>query len=153
MNAAIKGDSMLALVTRIDRSRPVQQRGVRTCERILEATSAVLVEVGRDRLSTADVAEHAGVSIGSIYRYFPDRAALIEAVLEQDEVYVAQLAVLDAAAAAADDPNDRLSSAALTKSTAALVGALANRTARRTWNRSSRIAPVDLPERRVGGDT
>lgn len=152
MNAAIEGYSMLARVTRIDRSRPVQQRGVRTCERILKATSAVLFEVGRDRLSTADVAEHAGVSIGSIYRYFPDRAALIEAVLEQDEVYAAQLAVLDAAAAVADDPNDRLRSATLTKSTAALVDALANRTARLTWNRSSRIAPVDLPERRVGGD-
>jgi len=50
---------------------------------ILEATARVLVDEGYDKASTNRVAEVAGVSIGSLYQYFPSKAALIATLMEQ----------------------------------------------------------------------
>lgn len=51
-----------------------------TCSAILEATVQVLVQQGADKLTTSRVAERAGVSVGTLYQYYPNKAALIEAV-------------------------------------------------------------------------
>ncbi|MFN0246155.1 MAG: TetR/AcrR family transcriptional regulator [Kofleriaceae bacterium] len=49
---------------------------------ILEATARVLIEQGFDGLTTNGVAEAAGVSIGSLYQYFPNKEALVAAMIE-----------------------------------------------------------------------
>ncbi|MHB8463563.1 MAG: TetR/AcrR family transcriptional regulator [Acidimicrobiales bacterium] len=54
-----------------------------TEDRILDAAEACLRRLGLRRASMGDVAMHAGLSRGSLYRYFPDRSALVDAVLER----------------------------------------------------------------------
>ena len=62
-----------------------------TPERILRAAEECVRRWGIHRVSMSDVALQAGVSRGSIYRYFPDRDALVQAVLERvAEVHVAE---------------------------------------------------------------
>ncbi|WP_165069932.1 TetR/AcrR family transcriptional regulator [Marisediminicola senii] len=61
---------------------PRQKRAGRTLAKIESATRQVLADPnwGRDLLNTNEVARLAGVSIGTIYRYFPDRLALLDYV-------------------------------------------------------------------------
>jgi len=65
------------------RKRPRQDRSKATVETILAATARVLVKKGFDGLTTNAVAEQAGVSIGSLYQYFPSKEALVAALIEQ----------------------------------------------------------------------
>jgi AcrR family transcriptional regulator len=55
---------------------------------ILEAAIQVLLNVGKGRLTTSKVALRAGVSVGTLYQYFPDKSALMQAALGRhlDEV-------------------------------------------------------------------
>ncbi|WP_258376555.1 helix-turn-helix domain-containing protein [Curtobacterium sp. MCBD17_028] len=62
------------------RNEPVQARSKTTLERLTTAAREVVDEVGLDRLTTADVAVRAGLSIGTVYRYFPDRIAILNAI-------------------------------------------------------------------------
>jgi len=57
-------------------------------EAILEATTQVLLSVGKERLTTTRVALRAGVSVGTLYQYFPNKSALLQAALKRhlDEV-------------------------------------------------------------------
>jgi AcrR family transcriptional regulator len=64
------------------RKMPVQKRSAVTVEAIAEATIQVLLAVGLDRLTTTRVAERAGVSVGTLYQYYPNKQALLYAVLE-----------------------------------------------------------------------
>src|SRR5512138_3430773 len=57
--------------------------GVLTRERILEAAEEVLRRYGPSKTTVVDVARALGVSHGSVYRHFPSKAALREAVLER----------------------------------------------------------------------
>ncbi len=50
---------------------------------ILEATVQVLLSVGKERLTTTRVALRAGVSVGTLYQYFPNKSALLQAVLKR----------------------------------------------------------------------
>ncbi len=65
------------------RKRPKQERSKATVDSILAATARVLVKHGFDGLTTNAVAEQAGVSIGSLYQYFPSKEALVAALIEQ----------------------------------------------------------------------
>src|ERR1051326_7166272 len=65
------------------RKRPRQARSRETVDTILEATARVLVAKGYDNLSTNAVATAAGVSIGSLYQYFPNKEALVLALIER----------------------------------------------------------------------
>jgi len=62
------------------RNEPVQARSSERIGALLDAASAVVAEVGIERLTTAMVAERAGASIGTVYRYFPDRIAVLGAM-------------------------------------------------------------------------
>src|ERR1700678_548572 len=59
------------------RKRPKQARSTELVAAILEAAAQVLAEEGAPRFTTARVAEKAGVSIGSLYQYFPNKAAIL----------------------------------------------------------------------------
>jgi AcrR family transcriptional regulator len=65
------------------RKRPTQARATATVEAILLATSRLLAREGYDRLSTNRVAEEAGVSVGSLYQYFPSKEALVATLAER----------------------------------------------------------------------
>jgi AcrR family transcriptional regulator len=68
-----------------------QKRSRVTVNAILEATARVLVREGYDRASTNKIAAVAGVSIGSIYQYFPSKEALVAAVSERHSREMLQL--------------------------------------------------------------
>jgi AcrR family transcriptional regulator len=64
------------------RKKPVQARATATVDAISEATIQILLGVGAERLTTTRVAERAGVSVGTLYQYFPNKQSLLFAVLE-----------------------------------------------------------------------
>src|SRR5215213_4720412 len=59
------------------KKQPAQQRATETFERILEVTAQTLADVGIERLSTNLVCERAGLSPPALYRYFPNKYALL----------------------------------------------------------------------------
>lgn len=63
---------------------PSQARSRARVELILDAASRVVVERGVDELTTTTVAQAAGIPVASIYQYFPDRDAVLLAVVERD---------------------------------------------------------------------
>lgn len=65
------------------RKWPLQARSNITVKVLFDATIQVLTQVGVERLTTTRVAERAGVSIGTLYQYFPNKQALLAAVLER----------------------------------------------------------------------
>lgn len=64
------------------RKTPVQARSKLTVSAILEATAQVLVSRGFDKTTTDAIAERAGVSIGTLYQYFPNKEVLIDALIK-----------------------------------------------------------------------
>jgi len=62
------------------RKEPLQARSRATVDAIIQAGARILGDHGWAGFTTNRVAEKAGVSIGSLYQYFPDKLALIEAV-------------------------------------------------------------------------
>jgi AcrR family transcriptional regulator len=70
------------------RKSPVQARSTASVDAILKATIQVLLKLGKERLTTTRVAARAGVSVGTLYQYFPNKAALLRAALQRhmDEV-------------------------------------------------------------------
>lgn len=62
------------------RRAPVQERARRQVQRILDAAAARVGEAGIEALTTNAVAAHAGVSVGSLYQYFPNKDALVRAL-------------------------------------------------------------------------
>ena len=64
------------------RKTPIQARSAVTVEAISEATIQVLLSHGAERLTTARVAERAGVSVGTLYQYYPNKQSLLFAVIE-----------------------------------------------------------------------
>jgi AcrR family transcriptional regulator len=65
------------------RKQPRQQRSRATWEAILDASAQVFGQLGYAATTTNKVAERAGVSIGSLYQYFPDKDALLMALAER----------------------------------------------------------------------
>lgn len=63
------------------RKRPIQARSRLTVEALVEATAQVLVARGYEGTTTDAVAERAGVSIGTLYQYFPNKEAIIAALI------------------------------------------------------------------------
>ena len=64
------------------RKTPVQARSAASVDAILKATVQVLLRVGKEKLTTTRVAARAGVSVGTLYQYFPNKSALLRAALK-----------------------------------------------------------------------
>jgi AcrR family transcriptional regulator len=62
------------------RNEPVQARSAARLTALLDAAAHVIHEIGYERLTTAMVADRAGASIGTVYRYFPDRIAVLQSL-------------------------------------------------------------------------
>ncbi len=67
------------------RKQPVQQRSRQTVGVILEAAAQVFDQRGYEDTTTDRIAERAGVSVGSLYQYFPGKDAILVALVEQHE--------------------------------------------------------------------
>jgi len=79
---------MRAIPTTSPRRRPRQARAQATVDAIIKATARVLVEEGYDHASTNRIAHAAGVSIGSLYQYFPSKEALVSALVEHHQQHM-----------------------------------------------------------------
>jgi AcrR family transcriptional regulator len=66
------------------RKSPTQARAAQTVDAIIEAAIQILQSDGEERLTTNRIAERAGVSIGSLYQYFADKEAIVEAVADRE---------------------------------------------------------------------
>lgn len=78
------------------RKTPRQERARATCDAILEAAARIVASQGLAAFNTNAVAERAGVSIGSLYQYYPNKNALMAALIQRQQE--AQLVRLEAAA-------------------------------------------------------
>jgi AcrR family transcriptional regulator len=65
------------------RKQASQERSRATVDALVEATARILVRDGFDGASTNRIAEAAGVSVGSLYQYYPSKEALVAAVIER----------------------------------------------------------------------
>ncbi|WP_433352292.1 TetR family transcriptional regulator [Microtetraspora malaysiensis] len=74
------------------RRRPSQRRSARRVERMLDACAELLDEIGYEALTTTRIAERAGVAIGSVYQFFPDKRAITQALTRRHvELFVARV--------------------------------------------------------------
>lgn len=74
------------------RKQPSQERSRVTVDALVEATARILVRESFDKASTNRIAEEAGVSIGSLYQYFPSKEALVAAVIDRHKEELMQVA-------------------------------------------------------------
>ncbi len=74
---------MTAKIRTNPRKQATQARAVSTVDAILKATARILVKEGYDHASTNKIAAAAGVSIGSLYQYFPSKEALVATLAER----------------------------------------------------------------------
>jgi AcrR family transcriptional regulator len=70
-----------------------QRRSQSTVDALVEATARLLIQDGYERTSTNRIAALAGVSIGSLYQYFPSKEALVAAVVERHTQQLSQVAL------------------------------------------------------------
>jgi AcrR family transcriptional regulator len=96
------------------RKTPVQARSLASVEAILEATIQVLLKDGKMNLTTTRVAQRAGVSVGTLYQYFPNKSALLQALLRDK---------LSCVTAAVEDVSQRMRGTTLSEMADALVKA------------------------------
>ncbi|WP_197523166.1 TetR/AcrR family transcriptional regulator [Actinokineospora pegani] len=120
------------------RKVPRQERSRRMVERIVTAGREVLVGSGYDAFSTNRVAAAAGISPGSLYQYFPDKAAVLDVIVDRywDEV-------ADRVAAALADRVGETGPAMVRATAAAALAAL------ETDRALLRVIHEDLPPRRL----
>jgi AcrR family transcriptional regulator len=74
-----------------DRRTPKQERAQRTVEAVLDAVARLIRRDGMEGLTTNRIAATAGVSIGSLYQYFPDKRAILVAVRDRHVDAMARL--------------------------------------------------------------
>ncbi len=62
------------------RRHPLQVRSQHTVQRVLDAASSLLAQIPLEELTTTRIASEAGLSIGGLYRFFPDKQSIIDAI-------------------------------------------------------------------------
>lgn len=74
------------------RRTPQQARSQQRVEEILQATADLLVEEGYERLTTSAIAKRAGISVGSLYQFFANKDAILQALAER---YLEKMTILN----------------------------------------------------------
>jgi AcrR family transcriptional regulator len=145
---------MAGMTSPIDSTRlrrvPQQQRSRDTLERVLDAADALLARDGADALVTTRVATEAGVSVGSLYAYFPDKEAIAEALALRHWQHFVDLV----AAAAEVDERDALEDPVSTVLDALAAGFRAAPGFRALWFgelRTARLRDATRPMRAAVG--
>jgi AcrR family transcriptional regulator len=64
----------------IRRRSPVQSRSQHTVQRVLDAASSLLAQMPLEDLTTTRIANEAGLSVGALYRFFPDKQSIVDAI-------------------------------------------------------------------------
>jgi AcrR family transcriptional regulator len=98
------------------RKHAAQERSRVTVDALVEATARILVKDGFDKATTNRIADLAGVSVGSLYQYFPGKEALVAAVMErhsQELMQVVRAALAETVALPMDEAIRRLVAAAV----------------------------------------
>ena len=72
------------------RKLPTQQRSKALVAALLDATARLLVTIGYTPITTNKVAEKAGVGIGSLYEYFPNKESLVAALIERNALEIVE---------------------------------------------------------------
>jgi AcrR family transcriptional regulator len=90
---------------RVSRRRPRQQRAQQTVDAVLDSVARLLKRGGVAAVTTNRIAEVAGVSIGSVYQYFPNKQAIFTALL--DRHHEAMVRLVEAAMVDGVDRVDR----------------------------------------------
>ncbi len=89
------------------KKQPAQQRATETYERILDVTAQTLADVGIERLSTNLVCERAGITPPALYRYFPNKYALLhelgQRLMQAQNARVGRWITLEVFAGGAED--------------------------------------------------
>jgi AcrR family transcriptional regulator len=98
----------------VPRKTPKQSRSIATVTAVIEAAARILESEGSNSFSTNAVAELAGVGIGSLYQYFPDKEALVWALIVRETSLL-----LDDAESAAKAPSGDAALAILIQATVA----------------------------------
>ena len=65
------------------RKSPKQQRALATADAIVQATQQIIVKDGYKAATTNRIAETAGVSVGSLYQYFPNKQAIVRTLIQE----------------------------------------------------------------------
>jgi AcrR family transcriptional regulator len=77
------------------RRAPVQERSAARVERMLDVCARLIDQVGYEATTTTMIAKHAEVSVGSLYQFFPDKRAVVQALARRNlDTYLARLADL-----------------------------------------------------------
>jgi AcrR family transcriptional regulator len=112
--SVLNSHSMSAVATTLKpRKSPVQARSAATIDALHVAAIQVLTREGLGRCTTTRIAERAGMSVGSLYQYYPNRDALLAAVLEQHLDRITR-AVERACSAQRGQPVSRMATALVT---------------------------------------
>lgn len=90
------------------RRKPSQDRSKATCEAILQAAAHILEEEGDTAFTSNRIAERAGVSIGSLYQYFPNKKAILFALAMEEESRLPCRTVLESRSEAQSESQLRL---------------------------------------------
>jgi AcrR family transcriptional regulator len=88
------------------RKKASQERSRATVNALIEATARILIREGFDKASTNRIAAVAGVSVGSLYQYFPNKEAIVAAVIEHHQQQLMQV-VRGELAQAANQPIEK----------------------------------------------
>jgi AcrR family transcriptional regulator len=76
------------MATKMARRRPKQRRALATRDLIFEAAAQILEREGEEAFNTNRLAERAGVSVGTIYQYFPDKEAILFAMGQAEQARI-----------------------------------------------------------------
>src|SRR5271166_791007 len=71
---------LASVATAASRRAPVQSRSQQTVQRVLDAASSLLSQLPLEDLTTTRIATEAGLSLGALYRFFPDKQSIIDAI-------------------------------------------------------------------------
>jgi AcrR family transcriptional regulator len=77
---SISPDQRADVESALPRRAPVQLRSQQTVQRVLDAASSLLQQVSLEEITTTRIAAEAGLSIGALYRFFPDKQTIIDAI-------------------------------------------------------------------------